>query len=103
MTKIKDLPRVDRAREIKKQCAVCGNDILIKVFPNGKYTGGNYFGVTEKTESYRETSETMDLGDGLKAHIAEPIGKITKSEYWECSKCYNEAYKEAKQKGEIKY
>jgi hypothetical protein len=80
--------KAGRPREITRQCVICGKNILIKVFPNGKYIGGNYFGVIEKAENYRQTGETMVLGGGSKAFIGEPVGKIRKWEYWECDGCY---------------
>ena len=85
--KIKDTPKIEK--EITRQCVICGEDILIQVFPKGKYKGGNYFCEVEHAENYRETGKTFDLGNGTKAHIAEPVGKIKKWEYWECDKCYN--------------
>lgn len=94
--------------KIKRQCAVCGRKILIKVFPNGKHTGGNYFGkiplCTEK-----EFEKALKAGTTKERFGKTIIGVLKKDpkpyahkEYWECNKCYNEAYEEAKQKGEIK-
>ncbi|MCX6809396.1 MAG: hypothetical protein NTZ65_01445 [Candidatus Berkelbacteria bacterium] len=56
--KIKDTPKIKK--EITRQCAICGKNILVKVFVNEKYIGGNYF---------------CDIP--------------TVGEYWECDKCYN--------------
>lgn len=85
---VRDLPKTERPREITRQCAICGKDILIKVFPSGRYIGGNYFSTIEEAENYHDTGETFDLGNGYKAHIVEPVGKIKKWEYWECDECY---------------
>lgn len=62
--KIKDTPKIDRPREITRQCAVCGNKIAVKVFDDKKYIGGHYF------------------GDLL-------ASKNEKMEYWECNECYH--------------
>ena len=41
---VRDLPKTERPREIKQQCAICGKKILVKVYSNNDYTGGHYFG-----------------------------------------------------------
>lgn len=64
MTKINGLAEVEQLREIKKQCAICGKDFFVKIFPDEKYFGGNYFG---------------DI----------TTGELPKPEYWECNQCYN--------------
>lgn len=48
---------------IFKKCCCCGKDILIKVLPDGKYSGGNYF------------SGEDDKEDALS---------------WECDYCWND-------------
>lgn len=78
-----------KPRTIVRHCAICGKKILVKVFPGGGYSGGNYFGMIERAENYRETGKTFDLGSGLKADIVEPTGKTQKLEYWECDECHN--------------
>lgn len=62
--RIKDTPKVDRTKEIKRQCVICGKNIYVKIFRDGKYTGGNYF-----------------------CNIS--IEEDKNAEYWECDKCYN--------------
>lgn len=84
--KIKDTPKVKKI--FTRQCVICGESFLVNVFPNGKYSGGNYFGRVEVAESYRDTGKTFDLGNGARVQIADPVGKVEKSEYWECDKCY---------------
>jgi hypothetical protein len=95
MARIKDttLRHPERQRRISpetitRQCVVCGEDILIKLFPKGKYIGGNYFSTVEQAENYRDTGETVNFDNGLVIHVSEPVGKITKWEYWECDECY---------------
>ncbi len=47
---------------IIRPCSVCGSKIKILLEPDGKYSGGHYFGkMTVKKEKF---------------------------EYWECNKCY---------------
>jgi len=66
--RIKDIPKVDRPNKIKRHCVICGKDIFVKIFSDGKYSGGNYFGnmLIEKSTSQN-----------------------TKREYWECEICFN--------------
>lgn len=66
--KIKDTPKINRSENITRQCAICGGDISVKIFPGGKYTGGNYFSTIDQTEKRSQT---------------------IKMEYWECNKCFN--------------
>jgi hypothetical protein len=66
--KIKNASKVNQSKEITSQCVICGGNILVKVFPDGKYTGGNYFSSIDQ---------------------AEKSGKATRLEYWECNKCFN--------------
>ncbi len=102
---VRDLPKTDlpavarrakagRPREIKRQCAICGKKILVKVFPNGKYIGGNYFGkIPLHTE--KEFIKALKAGT-TKERWGKTIVEILKkdpkpyshAEYWECDKCY---------------
>ena len=65
--KTKDTPKVEQTKEITRQCSICGDPILVTVFHDGKYSGGNYF-----------CSPGND----------DTTSKNTKLEYWECDKCY---------------
>ncbi|OGY25978.1 MAG: hypothetical protein A2Z24_02570 [Candidatus Woykebacteria bacterium RBG_16_44_10] len=49
---------------IRRNCAVCGEKLVITTYPDRTYSGGHYFGKLS-------------------------AGKI-KSEYWECDDCFNE-------------
>ena len=53
---------------IERRCAICGKTLKIKVYPDGRYEGGHYFG-----------------------KIPVPKGKNYEYiEYWECDKCFSE-------------
>ena len=52
-----------RYKEITRYCAVCGRRIKVKVYENGKYIGGHYFGKIPVGDKYVE--------------------------YWECDDCYS--------------
>jgi hypothetical protein len=94
MPKIKDIPKVEKSKEIKRQCAICGAKILVQVFKNGKYSGGNYFG---KIPFYTNKAQAEALKAGTtkerwgKTEITilkkDPI-PYKYEEYWECNKCY---------------
>lgn len=53
----------EKVRMINRKCLICGKEITVKVYPDGSYEGGHYFGDIEL--------------DGKKI------------EYWECGECYN--------------
>lgn len=53
--------QIIEAKEIIRKCSICGTRLVVKLYPNGKYKGGHYFG---KIKSGKE-----------------------KFEYWECNKC----------------
>jgi len=61
-------------RVIKRRCAVCGKDLTIKVYHNGRYEGGHYFGNLKE--------ELKEIGE------YNPSIPDEEYEYWECDKCY---------------
>lgn len=85
MARIKDTLKMKTETRL---CSVCGHGFEVKLYPNGKYIGGNYFSTVEQAENYRDTGETVNFDNGLVIHVSEPVGKITKWEYWECDECY---------------
>lgn len=50
-----------KSKIISRKCSICENEITVKLFSDGKYEGGNYFG---KMKIDKE-----------------------KFEYWECNEC----------------
>jgi hypothetical protein len=59
------MPKTERPGKIKRQCAICGKRFLIKVFGNGKYTGGHFFGkiplyTDEEFEKARRAGTTKE-------------------------------------------
>ncbi|OGY23757.1 MAG: hypothetical protein A2Y57_04490 [Candidatus Woykebacteria bacterium RBG_13_40_7b] len=56
---------VELGEIVKRSCVVCGKQIAVTIYPSKRYIGGHYFG--------RLLS-----------------GNKSKSEYWECDKCFNE-------------
>lgn len=91
--KIKDTPKI--IEEITRQCAICGKDILVHLFPKGKYKGGNYFCKIPICSKF-EINKTRKAGF-TKKQIAQTTLNVFKKdpkpykyvEYWECDKCYN--------------
>lgn len=91
---MKDRSKIDRSKFMKKQCVVCGKNILIKLFPNGNYTGGNYFGKIPLCTN-RELNKVLEAGTTRERWgktVIEVLKKDPKPyeyvEYWECPKCY---------------
>jgi uncharacterized protein YuzE len=79
------------AREIQRNCAVCGDGIKINVAADGSYDNGYYFGIadvpTAEAGGYREIGISKIFGKQVK--IYELTGKIEKYEYWECNLCFD--------------
>jgi len=88
------MPKTERPRKIKRQCAICGKRFLIKVFGNGKYTGGHFFGkiplYTEKEfEKARRAGTTKERWGKTVVEILKKDPKPYRhEEYWECDRCY---------------
>jgi len=59
---------------LKRKCSICGRELTVKVYEDGTYEGGHYFG---------------NLKDVLK-EIGEydPSVPDEEYEYWECDTCY---------------
>ena len=63
---------------IKRKCSVCGREMIIKVYPDGTYEGGYYFGSVKEA--------MIELGRYDKRLSDKEY------EYWECEECYNRVY-----------
>jgi len=87
-------PKTERPREITRQCAVCGENILVKICSNDAYTGGHYFGKiplhTEK--EFKKALKAGTTKERWGKTVVEILKKDPKpyshAEYWECNKCY---------------
>ena len=109
--KIKDIPKVDRPREklakyrseklsnsellaIYRSCAICGENILIKLDDNDNYTGGHYFGkiplsTNKEYNLALKAGTTKERWGKIEVEILKKDPKPYKHiEYWECNKCY---------------
>ena len=76
---------------IYRDCAVCGNAIEVRVYDDGSYEGGEYFGTMEVPVGNGEwnkvgTSEHF----GHKMKLVDWSGEYEEAEYWECELCSNE-------------
>jgi len=61
-------------RVIKRRCSVCGRTIEVKVYEDGTYSGGHFFG---------------NLKDSMKElGMYDPNTQDWEYEYWECEECY---------------
>lgn len=83
----------DYKRKVWRTCAVCGKRIVIIVYKDRKYRGGEYFGIhkvpVEGTGEYKKI-DTFKMDD-IEGDIVEWTGKEKEFEYWECPDCYQEA------------
>jgi len=85
------------SRRIVRQCVVCGKNINVIVYTNGKYRNGHYFGKiplhTKKAlkEVGRAGTHEVKMGGSI-WNIWKIMNKDPKpykyAEYWECAKCY---------------
>ena len=100
MTKIKDLPKIERPREkliaksLVKICARCGKKLKVIIYKNKTYRGGHYFGKIPLCNK-KETNIAIKAGfnlwhfKGLTFHVLKKNPKpYAYVEYWECPKCY---------------
>ena len=92
--KIKDLTKIDQMQILKRQCAVCGKKVTIRVEVDKSYTGGHYFGKVP-IYSKKEMDKAMRLG----SRRTETCGRVINvlkydlkqcghEEYWECDSCF---------------
>lgn len=86
---VRDLPR-----EITRQCAICGKDILVKICSNDGYIGGHYFGKIPlcTDEEFDKAFKAGTKKEKIDNFVMEILKKDPKpyahAEYWECDKCY---------------
>ena len=86
---VRDLPR-----EIKRQCAICGKKILVKIYDKNRYTGGHYLGkiplcTDAEFEKASKAGTTKEHVDKVAIEVLKKDPKPYKyGEYWECPKCY---------------
>jgi hypothetical protein len=75
-------------RSIKRECSVCGKEMIIGLGRNGEYSGGNYFGMLRTPSGageYKKIGKSKVLGH---VDVVEWIGDHREDEYWECDECY---------------
>jgi len=75
-------------------CSLCGKKIHVIVYSNKKYRGGHFFGrmpmyhKTEMRKAMKSGTRSVTIhGLMMKVFKVEPK-PYTKTEYWECPKCY---------------
>ena len=103
---VRDLPKTERPRERKRQCAICSKKIIVKIFADKKYEGGHYFGkIPLHTEE--EFNRALKAGVTTERWGKTIVGILKKdpkpyrhTEYWECEGCYGKAFKEESRKKE---
>lgn len=91
---IHDLPKVDRSREIHRQCSICGRKILVRIYPDNSYRGGHYFGkialyTNKEFNKARKAGTTKERwGKTLVEILKKDPKPYAHAEYWECEGCY---------------
>lgn len=79
---------------ITRHCVVCGKDINIIMYKDGKYRNGHYFGkiplYTEKAwnEARRAGTHEVKMSGSIWKVMNKDPKPYKYAEYWECSKCY---------------
>ncbi|MDP3763068.1 MAG: hypothetical protein Q8Q92_00160 [bacterium] len=85
------------SRRIKRQCVVCGKDINVIVYTNGKCRNGHYFGkiplYTKKAWNKAKRTGTHEvkkvkMGGSMWKVMNKDPKPYKYTEYWECAKCY---------------
>ena len=61
-------------KKLKRKCSVCGKPLTIKVYSDGTYSGGHFFGSLKD--------------DMIRLGIYDPKIPDEKYEYWECDMCF---------------
>jgi len=79
-------------RIIDKSCIVCGRKLKIKLYEDGSYRNGQYFGVLKVPVGRGKDRKigAARLGN-MKCDVFEWTGRKMKAEYWECDECFDEA------------
>ena len=86
-------PRIIKKR-IVRQCVVCGKDVKVIVYTDGKCRGGHYFGKIplHTKKAWKEAIQVGTYKSKLMGRLINVMNKDPKpykyAEYWECPKCY---------------
>ena len=79
-------------RKITRKCLACGENIRTSIYPNGYYNNGHYFGKLKYPIGKGEHKQVGKIKLGRKNYpVVKWTGKQKEVEYWECSKCFEEA------------
>jgi len=71
---------------LKRRCAVCGKELKIKVYEDGSYRGGHYFGKVPINWKDVKTIGKTRIGK-IDVNVVELVEPECE-EYWECEDCY---------------
>lgn len=72
---------------INRQCSVCGKEIKVILYKDGKYRGGHYFGDLYNGGKFAQ----FEIKNGEFVRIGKWVDHGPRKflcEYWECSKCF---------------
>lgn len=79
-------------RKITRKCVVCGKKLSARIYLDGHYNNGHYFGKMKLPIGKGEHRQVgkMKLGRS-NIPVVKWTGKEKEVEYWECNKCFDEA------------
>ena len=78
----------DMPVRIIRNCSVCGRELRITVYEDGRYDGGHYFGKIPVPKGAVVSEWKEKIGE-LEITVVEHES-YEKVEYWECDECYSE-------------
>lgn len=79
---------LEKVETLRRKCAVCGRELIIRVHEDGTYEGGHYFGkISIPMGRMVKIGEEYIPGIG-KVEIVE-FEDYEEMEYWECDDCFN--------------
>lgn len=75
-----------------RNCSVCGKKLKIRLYNDGHYKGGNYFGKIRPALKWAKKVHYSTIA-GRRLRVRKVLKYGPGTEYWECEKCYNEPEK----------
>jgi hypothetical protein len=89
--------KVQRTKRMVRTCTVCGKKIRLKLYQDGHYKNGHYFGTLKVSigkGEYKKVGNKTKVGKE-KVDVVKWTGKEKEVEYWECDECFDEAIHES--------
>ncbi len=71
-----------------RNCSVCGKRLIIRLYDDGHYKGGEYFGRFRIPLKIAKKPSNFITMERKKYPVVRILKYGTEVEYWECPKCY---------------